>query len=175
MAPAICATWGIFVTGTTPSRRQVVRAGAWSVPVVAASVAAPAFATSNKADLTKSTAVDPGVKAGNGNGSSITITVTPSNIDGNADTTGLRVEISNISGLKAANLQTGPTGYNTTAPTVSGTTITFYANAQLAGGATGTSVTFTIQVGNSGNSTATVRFVSTGANDVNKSQTIALS
>ena len=43
------------MTGTTPSRRQVVRAGAWTVPAVAVAAGAPAFAASTQADMSTST------------------------------------------------------------------------------------------------------------------------
>jgi hypothetical protein len=100
--------------------------------------------------------------------------VTVSNLAGNRTTAGLKAAITIPSGLAPAVFQTGPTGWNTTGPTVSGQTVTYTRNAQIAGGAAASEVEFVITRFASDGNAVTVSLTSTGVSDVNKTVSVGL-
>jgi hypothetical protein len=94
----------LVVTGTAPSRRQVVRAGAWTVPAIAVAAAAPAFAASG-ANLSTST-LGTVTSTGNGAGKVAVIPIRIINT-GQAFTENLTVKITVTGGGGGAATATG--------------------------------------------------------------------
>ncbi|MCF6379884.1 hypothetical protein L2K70_19905 [Nocardioides KLBMP 9356] len=115
------------MTEIKPSRRQVVRAGAWTVPAIAVAVAAPAFATSG-ADLRPST-ITSASRTGQGNTPTLTVVIHIEN-GGTSETTGLNVSFS------APSLSTSQpplqNGWSLVSATI--TTVVYKAPAQYAAG-----------------------------------------
>jgi hypothetical protein len=139
-------------------RRTVVRAGvatAWSVPLVQAVAASPAFAVSGPANLSTTSGT---IDRASG---TYTISITVRNTGGTA-TQALTATLSSSS----APIQspTTPAGW-------SGGPSTYTANAQVSGGGTTTfNMTFTVPQGHIGKSnTVTVTFTTGGTNAVSGS------
>ena len=112
------------MTGTTPSRRQVVRAGAWTVPAVAVATAAPAFAASG-ANLSTSSGT---ITRAGGNPQPITINLTIIN-SGTATTDSLTLTLT-VAGLQSA---TTPSGWTQVSLNTTTGVVTYTRNSQLPG------------------------------------------
>jgi hypothetical protein len=128
--------WGIFVTGIKPDRRQVIRAGAWTVPAIAVATAAPAFAASTQANLSGSSATAP-----TRNQKVITGTLTIRNA-GPDQTSALTVTVTIASGVDAGFAAHSLPGFTVT--NVTTTTVTFSAVTQLDPGAPLGPLTYTV-------------------------------
>ena len=120
------------MTGTTPSRRQVVRAGAWTVPAIAVAAAAPAFAASG-ANIKNPGSTATITQSGSGGNREFSVTTTIRN-DGPVATENLTVRITITGGANPSVTQT-PIGFTlfATENVTGGVTFVFTANAQLAG------------------------------------------
>jgi hypothetical protein len=155
--------WGIFVTGIKPDRRQVMRAGAWTVPAIAVAAAAPAFATSG-ANINNPGSTGPITESGNGANREFRLTATIRN-DGTVATENLTVRISIAGGSSPTVSLLPASGFNPPTIEVSGTTTTFVftATSQLApnGGIIGPLV-FGVKPGNS-NGTISVTYTATNS------------
>ena len=139
-------------------RRTVVKTGvatAWSVPLVQAVAASPAFAVSGPANLSSTSGT---IDRSSG---TYTIAITVRNTGGSA-TQALTATITSSS----APIQspTTPTGWSGTSPT-------YTANAQVAAGGTTTfNMTFTVPTGHIGKAnTVTVNFTTGGTGAVSGS------
>lgn len=131
------------MTEIRPSRRHIVRAGAWSVPVIAVAATAPAFATSGAnlstssatARITNPISFDQRVET----------TIALKNT-GTGPTASLTVSITITGDLRALNYpqSNAPAGWALTSVDTGQDTATFTRNAQLAAGST-ENVVFTLR------------------------------
>lgn len=131
------------MTGIKPDRRQVIRAGAWTVPAIAVATAAPAHAAS-AVNLGGSTVDSATMRPGQ----VLRVVVTIRNAPSAATTTALQVSISVPDIDSLANQPAPPTGWGpppvtATPPSISGNVITFTSTTQLA---PGDSVTVTFDI-----------------------------
>jgi hypothetical protein len=146
------------VTGIKPDRRQVIRAGAWTVPAIAVATAAPAFATSG-ADLRPSS-ITSAARSGTGGSPTLTVVIHVEN-GGTSSTTGLNVSFS------APSLSTTQpplqNGWSLVSATT--TTVVYSAPAQYGAG-TFQDLTFVLNRTANGTGTVSVEFkTSPGIND----------
>ena len=129
------------MTGIKPDRRQVVRAGIWTVPAIAVAATAPAYATS-AANLSTSTATNP-----SRNGRVYTGTITIKNT-GQSTTAALTVTVDLALGVDADPTLHTLSGFTVTSVTT--TTVTFTAISQLGAGQNIGPLTYTVRRSNSG-------------------------
>ncbi|PKH38962.1 hypothetical protein SAMN05192575_103357 [Nocardioides alpinus] len=109
-----------------PERRQLLKAGVWTLPVISVAVAAPAFATSNS-NLATTTGV---LSRDRGNPQPLTATLTIRNT-GSGSTTALTATFT-VVGLTAATA--APGWALTSIDLTTGVVVFTKSNAQLAGG-----------------------------------------
>ena len=138
------------MTGIKPDRRQVVRAGIWTVPAIAVATTAPAYAASAadmSGPLTTYTRVGTSKNP-------FTARLNVSN-SGGATTQGLVVRIT-ISDLAPQGSQpAAPSGW-TIQPYTTGNTIVYKKNGEMPGGTTEGPFDFVVARLNSGSGTATI-------------------
>jgi hypothetical protein len=119
----------LIVTGIAPERRQVLKAGVWTLPAIAVATSAPAYATSS-ADLRPSTITSTKRTLG----PSVTVVLRIENAG--AQTSDLRATFTVPSGISATQPATTADGWTLVAGSVntSTNTLSYKAPAQLGSG-----------------------------------------
>lgn len=134
--------WGDILTEIMPARRHIIRAAAWSVPVIAVAATAPAFAASGANFSTSSTTAKLFATGFFGLTQRVETTVVLRN-SGTAPTAALTVTISTAGDIQANN-QTAPAGWTLTSVDTASDTAVFTRTAQLPA-ATNETVTFVLR------------------------------
>ena len=130
-----------------PERRQLLKAGIWSLPVIAVAAAAPAFASSGS-DLRPSS-ITSANRTGNGSAPTLTVVLRVAN-GGTSSTTDLTASF-NVPSLSAT--QTTQGGWTVVSVSVATNTVVYRAPSQLDAGSF---VTPTFVINRAANGTGSV-------------------
>ena len=135
------------MTEIKPSRRHVVRAGAWTVPAIAVAAAAPSYAASTQSNLSGTTATAP-----TRNQKVVTGTLTIRN-SGPDQTSALTVTVTIEAGVDASFAAHSLSGFTVTSVTT--TTVTFTATNQLDAGSFVGPITYSVTRKDNGQASTT--------------------